>query len=238
MIGSSFSVLILDFDGIYREQIRLSLLGEVLNLERYEGVRFMSSFAKLNDLDRSIPNRGRTVAFLGGGEFHHLSLIFLRRIKVPFVLLLFDKHFDGLKRDSDLLRCDSWLNFVFGLKNLLKVGFVYMVGGGRGNIWFLTPDASRLLKFLGNNWVYISIDKDILDIPITRWSKGWLPLDKLLVLISVIPKEKIIGVDICGEPDRIEFWKIRQSESINLAILDALGIEVSTHVYKNTKLIN
>ncbi|KUK14519.1 MAG: hypothetical protein PWQ16_1149 [bacterium] len=233
MMQGSFSILILDFDGVYKLQKDLSSLGEILDFEGSEGIRFMTSFAKLDELDKLIPHRDKTIAFIGGGKYHHLSLVFLRRIKVPFVLLLFDKHFDGLKKGSDFVRCDSWLNFAFGLRNLLKVGFIYMIGGGRGKLHLLTPDPSGLLKFLEDKWVYISIDKDILDVSIARWGKGWLSLDILLRLVRAIPREKIIGVDVCGEPDGFEFWKIPQSEAVNLAILNSLGMEIPTRFHRD-----
>lgn len=205
----------------------MSSLGRVLNLKEISEVRFMCPLYKLDELDGLVPRGQRLIAFLGGGEYHHFSLLFLRRISLPFVLLLFDKHFDGLiSKENSFVRCDSWLRFALELDTLYKVLFICRADVERGKLRFLPPDPFKLLRAIKGKRVYISIDKDILDIPLTRWGKGWLSLSELLSLLKVIPQNKIIGVDICGEPDELELWKIPQSESINLALLKALGVKV------------
>lgn len=202
-------------------------LGQVLDLREVREIKFMCSLRKLDEFDAFVPKGRKLIVFLGGGEYHHFSLLFLRRISVPFALLLFDKHFDGLlSKESDFVRCDSWLRFALELKVLSKVLFICKADVERGKLRFLPPDPSKLFQIIGGKWVYISIDKDILDIPLTRWGRGWLSLNQLLGLLRVIPKNKIIGVDICGEPDEIELWKIPQSESVNLALLRALGVRI------------
>ena len=50
--------------------------------------------------------------------------------------------------------------------------------------------------------VYISVDKDVLNpqSAVTNWDQGFLTLNELEHLLSIILKhEKIIGIDICGE---------------------------------------
>ncbi|MCS7233789.1 MAG: hypothetical protein N3C62_06210 [Synergistetes bacterium] len=229
-------IIILDFDGIYGEQYYLSSLGRVIDLRKVDGVKFMCFPSKLCEIDDLIPKRQKLICFLGGGEYHHFSLLFLRRISFPFVLLLFDKHFDALKREDNFIRCDSWIRDALGLKNLFKLVFICKAEVRRDKICFLPPDPSKLSNLIKGKQVYISIDKDVLDLPLTRWGRGWLSLDELLNLLISISREKIIGVDICGEPDKLELWKIPQSERINLLILKALGVVIPDNVITSIKI--
>jgi len=65
------------------------------------------------------PALENSVTFLGSGDFHHLSLVLLERIKEPFSLIVFDFH-----PDWDTLPpkfgCGSWVTQALKNKNLLK----------------------------------------------------------------------------------------------------------------------
>ena len=67
--------------------------------------------------------------------------------------------------------------------------------------------------------VYISVDKDVLDIKsaVTNWDQGSLSLTELEKLLSIIlKKEEIIGVDICGEcSSSLDVFQKNRELSIN-----------------------
>ncbi len=70
-----------------------------------------------------------------------------------------------------------------------------------------------------NEPVYISVDKDVLDIKsaVTNWDQGSLSLTELEKLLSIIlKKEEIIGVDICGEcSSSLDVFQKNRELSIN-----------------------
>jgi len=220
--GRAFCIILLDFDGIYANQSELCLRADIVISSEIREVKYMCSPSKLKEIGTLIPSKGRFIAFLGGGEYHHLSLLFLKRVKIPFFLLLFDKHLDALKKGGEFIRCDSWLNCALELKNLLGVIFIGRRERRFGKIHIMPPDGLKITRAIKDKAVYISIDKDILDVPLTRWGKGWLPLSELLRTLSFIPKDKVVGVDVCGEPEELCLWKMPESERINLEIVKAL----------------
>jgi hypothetical protein len=67
------------------------------------------------------------VNLLGSGDFHHLTLAMLRRLRRPFNLLVLDKH-PGWFRGHPLLHCTSWLYHAAQLPNVRRV---FHVGGER-----------------------------------------------------------------------------------------------------------
>ncbi len=80
--------------------------------------------------------------------------------------------------------------------------------------------------------VYLSIDKDVIDRKYlkTRWTQGKISPEQLFNFISKINSNtRIIGVDICGEPE-LDMEELRKSETINLSIiriLKSVGIKKS-----------
>jgi hypothetical protein len=65
------------------------------------------------------------LTFLGSGDFHHVSLALLRRLRTPCNLLVLDKHPDWV-RGVPLLHCGTWLYHAAALPH---VGRVFHVGG-------------------------------------------------------------------------------------------------------------
>jgi hypothetical protein len=63
--------------------------------------------------------------FLGSGDFHHLSLALLRRLRGPFNLLVIDNHPDWM-RGVPLLHCGTWLWHAAQLPGLQRI---FHVGG-------------------------------------------------------------------------------------------------------------
>jgi arginase family enzyme len=65
------------------------------------------------------------VTFYGSGDFHHVSLALLRRIKSPVNLLVIDNHPDWM-RGVPFLHCGTWVNHAARLPQVRRV---FHVGG-------------------------------------------------------------------------------------------------------------
>jgi len=88
-----------------------------------------ASFHRLERrLDRLIGPRERPdpcINLLGSGDFHHITLAMLRRLRRPFNLLVLDKH-PGWLRGLPLLHCTTWLHHAAQLPNVRRI---FHVGG-------------------------------------------------------------------------------------------------------------
>jgi hypothetical protein len=65
------------------------------------------------------------LSFCGSGDFHHVSLALLRRLRTPCNLLILDKHPDWM-RGLPFLHCGTWLYHAAALPH---VGRIFHVGG-------------------------------------------------------------------------------------------------------------
>jgi hypothetical protein len=65
------------------------------------------------------------LSFIGSGDFHHVSLALLRRLRRPCNLLVIDNHPDWM-RSIPLLHCGTWLYHAAGLPMVRRV---FHVGG-------------------------------------------------------------------------------------------------------------
>ncbi len=84
--------------------------------------RFEDHLAQLlGPADDSQPS----LSFLGSGDFHHLSLALLRRLRCPCNLLVIDNHPDWM-RGVPFLHCGTWL---YHAARLPAVARIFHVGG-------------------------------------------------------------------------------------------------------------
>ncbi len=65
------------------------------------------------------------LTFVGSGDFHHVSLALLRRLRTPFNLLVLDHHPDWM-RAVPLLHCGTWLHHASRLPHCRRI---FHVGG-------------------------------------------------------------------------------------------------------------
>lgn len=215
------SLLILHFDDVYLYQYRLRSLGVEVDLRDLGGIRYLCSKRRLSLLEDKILPYNSFITFIGSGDFHYITYLFLRKIDTPFNLLLIDRHLDYRKTFDGFISCGSWLRDAVRLRYLK-------------NVFYLGPDGieleDKVIRFDRRFFrhsnrdlpFYISIDKDILDASYleTNWDQGDLTIEELLDTISSIPTDRIIGIDICGEPSFNPFNpEIKRSEEINLEIL-------------------
>ncbi|MGC8971651.1 MAG: hypothetical protein ACP5K2_05570 [bacterium] len=217
--------LILHFDDIYFYQKILRSIGKEVDLRGISGVRYLCSMEKLYELEDKIPNYGKSITFIGSGDFHYVTYILLRRINEYFNLLLIDNHLDIRETFDGFISCGSWLKDALNLKYL---GYVFYIGSdtieGSDRIIRIGENLKQLpfLKKVESP-IYISVDKDIINNSFleTNWEQGCLSVDNLLEILSYISAFNIIGIDICGEPRPNPFDpSIRRSEEINLKLIN------------------
>jgi hypothetical protein len=80
---------------------------------------------QVQELTGSASDPRPCLTFLGSGDFHHLSLALLRRLRTPCNLLVLDKHPDWMRR-VPLLHCGTWL---YHAARLPHVHRIFHVGG-------------------------------------------------------------------------------------------------------------
>ena len=155
--------LVLDIDG----SVGVLPGATVLDLrDWHEALRFACSTGRLRAavqaLDARMPREHGT-AFLGSGDFHHLSwpLIERQRARGPFDVVVFDNHPDNMRFPFGI-HCGSWVRRVALLPYVAHVHVVGITSGdvGAAHAWenYLTPLRRAKLTY----WT-IGVD--------TGWSK-------------------------------------------------------------------
>lgn len=222
--SSEKKILILDFDGAYALQPQLLKHGDRVDLEEATGVRYMCCTDKAAYLDLLIPCSRHKLVFLGDSKFHHLSYLLIRRVDLPIVLLVFDKHVDANPHLPGFLCCDNWLRYALLLRQVKRIAVVGAAAKPPTRKIAVIPAAKFAVRdVLGTLSAYISIDKDVLDLPLTAWGPGTLSEASLFDCLRAIPRERIIGADVCGEPELGDLSGHALSQRINLKIAEAMG---------------
>lgn len=148
------------------------------------------------------------VRFIDSGNYHYMSLFFMRKIKEPFALLLLDNHPDTKQPVfGEITSCGGWVREA--CETIPNLNHVIMAGVDRKLIEEEQPlpekvislaldEAADYISSHDENY-YISLDKDIMneDYARTDWSQGPYTLDDILKVISVV--KNCCGFDICGE---------------------------------------
>src|SRR5271166_4267686 len=76
-------------------------------------------------LDAALGSDDPGITLYGSGDFHHVSLALLKRLRGPFNLLVLDKHPDWM-RGIPFLHCGTWLHHASRLQQLRSI---FHVGG-------------------------------------------------------------------------------------------------------------
>lgn len=225
-MGGGFHPWILHLDETYFYEPNLKSLSMEVDLRRYKIPKYMCEIKRLSEIERIIPNPERTLCFIGKGDYHYISYILLKRIKVPFCLIVIDNHLDMQDFVSECISCGSWMQNAVSLRNLEKIIYIGkkdLKMKVKERVYSIGFDVSKVRMLIGDLPVYISIDKDILHKSIidTNWDQGNFSLEDLIKVLSYIPRDRIIGIDVCGEPAFNPFsFEFRRSEKINLALLE------------------
>lgn len=191
------------------------------------------------------------IHFIDSGNYHYLSKLWTDKIKRPFSLVVFDHHPDMRPTLFDnLLSCGCWVKDVLDSNPFLRK--VCIVGASEKliegvdksygeRLVFYSDQAlnseetwSRFAYFHLDEPVYISVDKDVLNIEsaVTNWDQGSLPLEKLEKLLSIILRnEEVIGLDICGECSAtLDLYEIRKYEALNNKANEELVNLIKNHM--------
>jgi hypothetical protein len=128
---------VIDLDGSITAQDRVlrTFEPEVHELRRWGprlrlGCRWKRFYRFERRLDRDLGARDcldPCITLLGSGDFHHVTLALLRRLRQPFNLLVLDKHPDWL-RGLPMLHCGGWLNHAAKLPNVRRI---FHLGGDK-----------------------------------------------------------------------------------------------------------
>lgn len=116
--------------------------------------------------------------WIDSGDYHYLSLFFIRKIREPFSLILIDNHPDDQEGafGEGLLSCGNWVKKARETLPLMS-----------------ERECGRP--------VYISLDLDILSPEVfsTDWSQGAMGLNELMSLLDgIFERNRVIGIDVCG----------------------------------------
>jgi len=128
-------VRVIDLDGSIpmQERVLRNFQPDVFDLRSWGprlrlACRWASFYRLERRLDRLFGPRERLdpwISLLGSGDFHHLTLAMLRRLRRPFNLLVLDKH-PGWLGGHPLLHSTTWLHHASLLPNVRRV---FHVGG-------------------------------------------------------------------------------------------------------------
>lgn len=151
------------------------------------------------------------VRFIDSGNYHYMSLFFMRKITVPYTLLLLDNHPDTKPAAfGGITSCGGWVREAS--ESFSNLECIIMAGVDETLLEEESPlpekavsaslsEVPSLLKTI-NTPLYISLDKDIMSEEYARtdWSQGPYSLDEIInVLKAAFDTNKVIGFDICGE---------------------------------------
>lgn len=150
------------------------------------------------------------VRFIDSGNYHYMSLFFMRQIDEPFVLLLLDNHPDTKEAAfGHITSCGGWVREACESINNLKQ--VIIAGANQTLVNEASPLPRKALPsdidsapglIINGLPVYISLDKDVMtdDYARTDWSQGTASLNDIEnVIRQTAASRRIIGIDICGE---------------------------------------
>lgn len=241
-------VSLLNTDATLLRQNKLLKAGDTLvDLSQVRNLRFISPREVLEKVSLNLSQVPVGLSFLGSGDYHHLTLLFLKKISLSFTLIVLDWHLDLNTAPPGFVSCGSWLREAL---NLSQVEEVYVLGvqeealsrvpgyfhyeGERIRVKIypvkdFSVASQRVPQEIQGRRVYISLDKDVLAPPFTytTWDQGELHPGPIFYLLrSLKNKARVIGVDVCGEysPPSVvlgphEMAKVEANEIFNIALL-------------------
>lgn len=234
---------IYDLSGIYKYQdFYKNYHHRYHDLSQNSGLSCYCDDESLNLLKGLISRQtGFSINFIDSGNYHYISYINLTNINTEFKLVLFDNHPDAKTPDFPLLSCGGWIldsidkipllkeiEFIGVELPLLQEAKVEMTTRGLKEKYFNEKQRNYIFgktEAIDSLPVYISIDKDVLseEYAHTSWSQGIMSLPTLLAqLKTLMTKNNILGIDICGETDLNTEHKSFLNENANKQLLELI----------------
>jgi hypothetical protein len=223
-----------NFTGVYEKQdFYKDYSYELFNDRALNGVRgYMDEEARKYLLEE-IKERSNlsSIHLLDSGNYHHLSRVYLDLIKEPFNLVVYDNHTDmQFSAFGNILSCGSWIADAYESLDYLKK--IIIIGASSKYIDDCAFNKDERVIFadginevsLGNELpIYISVDKDVISENefISDWDQGIMPVSTLIKELKCLRDSfRIVGVDICGEPDKSDDINISLSNNINKELVN------------------
>ncbi len=227
------SISVLNFSGVYeRQSFYKDRDCEWIDCSDLSGVNGFCDETSREEIDARISGLEGWIHFIDGGNFHYLSYLLMKHIREPFTLVVFDHHTD-MKPSmfAGLLSCGCWIKEALDALPFLKN--VVLIGVADSLADTAEPDYAGRVRIIsesmaeaGDTWlgileaeaseaVYLSIDKDAFgrEEVVTDWDQGTMTLELLERAYRILDSRRILGVDICGEADRDEFFSGQMSAS-------------------------
>ena len=172
-----------------------------------------------------------SIHLLDSGNYHHLSRVYLDLIKEPYNLVVYDNHTDmQFSAFGNILSCGSWIADAY--ESLYYLKKIIVIGANSKYIEACEFNKDERVIFadsinevsLGNDLpIYISVDKDVISENefISDWDQGSMSLAVLKKEMEfLIDRFRVIGTDICGEPDNSDDINISLSNNINKELVN------------------
>ena len=227
------SISVLNFSGVYeRQSFYKDRDCEWIDCSDLSGVNGFCDETSREEIDARISGLEGWIHFIDGGNFHYLSYLLMKHIREPFTLVVFDHHTD-MKPSmfAGLLSCGCWIKEALDALPFLKN--VVLIGVADSLADTAEPDYAGRVRIIsesmaeaGDTWlgileaeaseaVYLSLDKDAFgrEEVVTDWDQGTMTLEQLERAYRILDSRRILGVDICGEADRDEFFSGQMSAS-------------------------
>ncbi|ACX52062.1 hypothetical protein Adeg_0926 [Ammonifex degensii KC4] len=230
----------LDLEGTYAWQPQFQKLAFFRLVPSFSGLKYLSTpftLRRWEKLVRSFPGK---LFFLGEGSYHHLSLSLLARRagEGPLCLLVCDRHLDSFPAPEGYITCGSWLNSALRLPGVRKVivlgceeeppekpKTIVLLSPAAWQYWF-RHDPRLITALIPTTRVYLSLDKDVLELGGGSWGKGKVPVSFFFSFLHwLLRRYQLVGMDVCGEPVPRHPWPtftekevIAEHERVNLAL--------------------
>lgn len=249
------NIIIMNFTGVYEDEDFYKNINTAkwIDLKKIDGTYgYCDKRAEKSIKLKIKPYSPYGIHFIDSGNFHYVSKFWIDKIDKPFSLCVFDHHSDMQPSlFKNLLSCGDWIKEALDEnKNLDKV---FLIGTDKNLVNSIDKkykDRIRVftkedlcskdgwITFLhtqSNNPLYISVDKDVLKASLvkTDWDQGELTMKELeSLLLIIMDKEKIAGIDICGEyiPHSWSYENMKRVKTNNKCNQELLKL-ISSKIY-------
>ena len=223
-----------NFTGVYEKQdFYKDYSYELFNDRALNGVRgYMDEEARKYLLEEiKVRSKLTSIHLLDSGNYHHLSRVYLDLIKEPYNLVVYDNHTDmQFSAFGNILSCGSWIadayESLYYLKKIIVIGanskYIEACEFNKDER-VIFADSINEVSLENDLPIYISVDKDVISENefISDWDQGIMPVSTLIKELKCLRDNfRIMGVDICGEPDNSDDINISLSNNINKELVN------------------